>query len=131
MNILSVKYKYFNKFKAIIQNINTKNLTVEVRFRKVENNKFIDDENLETIKIENENIYKIDHKETLNVADITNLKNITIVDLLNNIKNRFNQKTITSSIGNELIIVNPFEYYNDDLSAEKMNYYIEVKSFLF
>jgi myosin heavy subunit len=103
-----------------------KNLTVDVKLRTINNNIIIDNDNIKTIKIENENIYRIDHKDSLNVADITSLNKITIVDLLNNIKNRFEQKIITSTIGNELILVNPFEFYQDYLSAEKMNYYIEV-----
>lgn len=102
-----------------------KNLTVDVKIKK-ENEKEIEN-GLESIKIDNQNFYKIEHKDSLNVADITTLKNITIVDLLNNIKNRFTQKIITSSIGNELIIVNPFEFYQDHMCAEKMDYYIDVK----
>ncbi len=82
---------------------------------------------LETIKIKNKiNIFKKDHGESLNVGDIANMKNITIVDLLYNLKNRFEDKSIFSNLGNELIIVNPLEFNKETFSADRMNYFIEV-----
>lgn len=86
---------------------------------------------MQKLKIKKERIFKRVWKATIDKEDITLLEDISIVDLLNNLKNRYEKKHIFSNIGNELIVVNPYEYFNDLFAVAKMNEFIDVLLIVF
>ena len=77
------------------------------------------------VKINFNEILNITNETTININDMTNLKEINEMDILYNLWNRYNEKEIFTYIRNILIFLNPFEkiegIYNDFI----LKYYIE------
>jgi myosin heavy subunit len=86
----------------------------------------IQNQKTETIKIKREIMFKKEYHENLNVNDISQKKNVTVVDLLNNVKNRFYNQTIFTYVGNEILILNPNEEIPGLFSEERMDKAMEV-----
>jgi len=116
-NYGSVNPLEFPFYYGQINNINIKNSTIEIKTH----------QKTETIKIKKEILFKKDYHENLDVYDISKKKNVTVVDFLNNVKNRFANKTIFTNVGKELLILNPFEEHPEFFTQKRMDQAIEVR----
>ncbi len=76
-------------------------------------------------KINFNEILKITNETTINVNDMSNIKEINEMDILYNLWNRYNEKEIFTYIKNILIILNPFEKIESIYNHFKLKYYIE------
>ena len=63
---------------------------------------------------------------SINVNDMASVEDINEIDLLNNLKNRFNNKNIFTNVGPTLIIINPYQMVDGAFSQGKMDGFIKV-----
>ncbi len=54
------------------------------------------------------------------------VEDINEIDLLNNIRNRYFQNKIFTSVGSTLIVINPFQKIQGSFGEEVLDEYIEV-----
>lgn len=80
-----------------------------------------------TERLKKDRIIKKLNPDNINIDDVANHNTeINQVDLIFNIKNRFNKDQIFTNVGKSLIIVNPFMQIQKIFSVEMMNFFINV-----
>ena len=77
-----------------------------------------------------ERVTRFCQKEDINITDMAQASSINKVDLLNNLKNRYDQSQIFTNVGDTLIIVNQYQLIPNMFTIEKMGAIIEVTTLI-
>ena len=77
-------------------------------------------------KIKQEKIIPFTNEVAVNVFDMIKLEDISEIDLLNNIKNRFLKKNTFTNVGQLLISINPYQNMEQYFSEDKMNEILKI-----